>query len=223
MRRGSCENFCRIAKECIIKSKKNYLNWDVLYCLRTGRFIKGEILNVLAKFLTASERFQRNSKALDWYFPTRMNSTAIEHRKDPEVFLQKHKVVDDFMGKLSVCKRIYVRVNKRNPAIELLSWDKRLQISVGVARALAFLRTSDRKVIYRDFKASNILLDVKYNTKISDRIMGTYAYAAPEYITTGHLYMKSDVYGFGVVLLKLLTGLQALDTKLHSGQHNLVD
>ncbi|KAK6258091.1 hypothetical protein SCA6_012565 [Theobroma cacao] len=136
--------------------------------------------------------------------------------------------------------------HERNPAIEPLSWELRLKIAIGAARGLAFLHTSE-KVIYRDFKASNILLDGNYNAKISDfglaklgpaggeshvttRVMGTYGYAAPEYIATagivyptGHLYVKSDVYGFGVVLLELMTGLRALDTKRLSGQQNLVD
>ncbi|KAJ9172564.1 hypothetical protein P3X46_015788 [Hevea brasiliensis] len=145
-------------------------------------------------------------------------------------------LVYEFMQRGSLENHLF----RRNPAIEPLSWDLRLKIAIGAARGLAFLHTSDKKVIYRDFKASNILLDGNYNAKISDfglaklgpsggdthvttRIMGTYGYAAPEYVATGHLYVKSDVYGFGVVLLEMLTGLRALDTKRPSGQQNLVD
>ncbi|KAK1588952.1 hypothetical protein Q3G72_028965 [Acer saccharum] len=129
---------------------------------------------------------------------------------------------------------------RRHPSVEPLSWDIRLKIAIGAARGLSFLHTSEKKVIYRDFKASNILLDGNYNAKISDfglaklgpaggeshvttRIMGTYGYAAPEYVATGHLYVKSDVYGFGVVLLEIMTGLRALDTKRPNGQQNLVE
>ncbi|XP_010935290.1 probable serine/threonine-protein kinase PIX13 [Elaeis guineensis] len=129
---------------------------------------------------------------------------------------------------------------RRGAAYEPLSWSLRLKIAIGAARGLAFLHTSDKKVIYRDFKASNILLDSNYNPKLSDfglakhgptggdshvttRVMGTYGYAAPEYVATGHLYVKSDVYGFGVVLLEMLSGQRALDTNRPSGQHNLVD
>uniref|UniRef100_A0A0E0GB01 non-specific serine/threonine protein kinase n=1 Tax=Oryza nivara TaxID=4536 RepID=A0A0E0GB01_ORYNI len=121
-----------------------------------------------------------------------------------------------------------------------LSWSLRLHIAIGAARGLAFLHSSEKHVIYRDFKASNILLDTQFHAKLSDfglakdgpaggsshvttRVMGTYGYAAPEYVATGHLYVKSDVYGFGVVLLELLTGLRALDAGRPSGQHHLVD
>ncbi|XWS24600.1 hypothetical protein CRYUN_Cryun28dG0117100 [Craigia yunnanensis] len=123
---------------------------------------------------------------------------------------------------------------------EPLTWETRLKIAIGAAQGLDFLHTSEKSVIYRDFKASNILLDGAYNAKLSDfglaklgpingnshvttRVMGTYGYAAPEYVATGHLYVKSDVYGFGVVLLEMLTGLRALDTNRPSGEHNLVE
>ncbi|KAM1024002.1 hypothetical protein ACFX2I_037211 [Malus domestica] len=122
---------------------------------------------------------------------------------------------------------------------EPLPWEIRLKIAIGAARGLVFLHTSE-KVIYRDFKASNILLDPAYNAKLSDfglvktgpmngnshvttRIIGTQGYAAPEYVATGHLYVKSDVYGFGVVLLEMLTGLQAVDSNRPSCAYSLVD
>ncbi|XP_031254613.1 probable serine/threonine-protein kinase PIX13 isoform X2 [Pistacia vera] len=120
------------------------------------------------------------------------------------------------------------------------SLENHLFRTIGAAKGLTFLHSSEKSVIYRDFKASNILLDADYNAKLSDfglaklgpingnshvttRVMGTYGYAAPEYVATGHLYVRSDVYGFGVVLLEMLTGLRALDTNRPSGNHNLVE
>ncbi|KAL5752340.1 hypothetical protein ACOSQ2_022847 [Xanthoceras sorbifolium] len=119
-----------------------------------------------------------------------------------------------------------------------LSWDIRLQIAIGAARALAFLHNLEKKVIHRDLKTSNILLDENYNVKLSDfglamrgpfdeeahvttRVMGTYGYVAPEYLI--YIYIKSDVFGFGVVLLELLTGLRSFDANRSHGQQNLVD
>ncbi|XP_057769109.1 receptor-like protein kinase FERONIA [Salvia miltiorrhiza] len=145
-------------------------------------------------------------------------------------------LVYEFMPKGSLENHLLIR----SASIQPLPWDIRLKILIGAARGLAFLHASDRKIIYRDFKTSNILLDEKYHAKLSDfglakigptdsishvttQIMGTYGYAAPEYIATGHLYVKSDVYGFGVVLLEILTGLRAHDHRRPSGQQNLVD
>ncbi|XP_027356615.1 probable serine/threonine-protein kinase PBL11 [Abrus precatorius] len=143
-------------------------------------------------------------------------------------------LVYEYMQKGSLESHLF----RRSP--EPLSWDLRLNIAIGAARGLDFLHTSEKSVIYRDFKSSNILLDGDFNAKLSDfglakfgpingrshvttRVMGTYGYAAPEYMATGHLYVKSDVYGFGVVLLEMLTGLIALDTNRPTGEQNLVD
>ncbi|KAK2365795.1 putative serine/threonine-protein kinase PIX7 [Trifolium repens] len=122
-----------------------------------------------------------------------------------------------------------------------LPWSIRMKIALGAAKGLAFLHEgAQRPVIYRDFKTSNILLDAEYNAKLSDfglakdapegekthvstRVMGTYGYAAPEYVMTGHLSSKSDVYSFGVVLLEMLTGRRAIDKKRPKGEHNLVE
>ncbi|KAK1296265.1 putative receptor-like protein kinase [Acorus calamus] len=121
-----------------------------------------------------------------------------------------------------------------------LSWSIRMKIAFGAAKGLAFLHEAERPVIYRDFKTSNILLDMDYNAKLSDfglakdgpvgdkshvstRIMGTYGYAAPEYIMTGHLTARSDVYSFGVVLLELLTGRKSLDKSRPAREQNLTE
>ncbi|KAK7360577.1 hypothetical protein VNO77_02583 [Canavalia gladiata] len=120
-----------------------------------------------------------------------------------------------------------------------LPWATRLKITIAAAKGLAFLHGAKNPVIYRDFKTSNILLDSDFTAKLSDfglakmgpegskshvttRVMGTYGYAAPEYISTGHLTTKSDVYSFGVVLLELLTGKRAMDKKRPKTEQNLV-
>ncbi|PRQ25184.1 putative transferase, protein kinase RLK-Pelle-RLCK-VIIa-2 family [Rosa chinensis] len=145
-------------------------------------------------------------------------------------------LIYEFMQKGSLENHLF----GRGSVVQPLPWDIRLKVAIGAARGLAFLHTSEKQVIYRDFKASNILLDGSFTAKISDfglakfgpsesqshvttRVMGTYGYAAPEYVATGHLYVKSDVYGFGVVLVEILTGLRALDTNRPSGKHNLVE
>ncbi|KAL5065784.1 hypothetical protein RYX36_027521 [Vicia faba] len=121
-----------------------------------------------------------------------------------------------------------------------LPWSTRMKIAVGAAKGLAFLHGAKKPVIYRDFKASNILLDSDYNAKLSDfglakdgpegddthvstRVMGTQGYAAPEYIMTGHLTAMSDVYSFGVVLLEVLTGRRSVDKARPPREHNLVE
>ncbi|CAM8933056.1 unnamed protein product [Rhodiola kirilowii] len=121
-----------------------------------------------------------------------------------------------------------------------LSWATRMMIALGAAKGLAFLHNAETPVIYRDFKTSNILLDSDYTAKLSDfglakagpqgdethvstRVMGTYGYAAPEYVMTGHLTARSDVYSFGVVLLELLTGRKSVDKTRPSKEQSLVD
>ncbi|GAV89213.1 Pkinase_Tyr domain-containing protein [Cephalotus follicularis] len=121
-----------------------------------------------------------------------------------------------------------------------LSWEVRIKVSTDAARGLTFLHESEQQVIYRDFKASNILLDSEFNAKLSDfglakagptgdrsyvttQVMGTEGYAAPEYIATGRLTTKCDVYSFGVVLLELLSGRRAVDETKVGDEQNLVD
>ncbi|XP_031740036.1 probable leucine-rich repeat receptor-like serine/threonine-protein kinase At3g14840 isoform X1 [Cucumis sativus] len=104
-----------------------------------------------------------------------------------------------------------------------LDWSTRQKICVGIARGLAYLHEESRlKIVHRDIKATNILLDKDLNPKISDfglakldeegnthistRIAGTFGYMAPEYAMQGHLTDKADVYSFGVVALEIVSG-----------------
>lgn len=146
-----------------------------------------------------------------------------------------HRVlIYEYMARGSVENNLFSRV------LLPLPWSIRMKIALGAAKGLAYLHDAEKPVIYRDFKTSNILLDMDYNAKLSDfglakdgpvgdkshvstRIMGTYGYAAPEYIMTGHLTPRSDVYSFGVVLLEILTGRKSLDKSRPAREQNLTD
>ncbi|XP_021320962.1 serine/threonine-protein kinase RIPK-like [Sorghum bicolor] len=143
-------------------------------------------------------------------------------------------LVYEFMTRGSLEKHLFKKYAASLP------WSTRLKIAIGAAKGLAFLHEAEKPVIYRDFKTSNILLDSDYKAKLSDfglakdgpeddethvstRVMGTQGYAAPEYIMTGHLTAKSDVYGFGVVLLELLSGRKAVDKTRPAREQSLVE
>ncbi|CAA7405643.1 unnamed protein product [Spirodela intermedia] len=105
-----------------------------------------------------------------------------------------------------------------------LTWEMRLKIIEGIGRGLLYLHEDSRlKIVHRDLKASNILLDERMNPKIADfglarlfdneqsygntnQIAGTHGYMAPEYVMQGQISTKSDVYSFGVLLLEIVTG-----------------
>ncbi|WVZ66195.1 hypothetical protein U9M48_015453 [Paspalum notatum var. saurae] len=120
--------------------------------------------------------------------------------------------------------------DSENENRKLLTWEQRYNIINGIARGLQYLhQDSQLKVVHRDLKANNILLDANMNPKISDfglarifgrdqtqavtsRVVGTYGYMAPEYLMRGNYSVKSDAFSFGVMVLEIITGRKNNDS-----------
>ncbi|WRX29400.1 Serine-threonine/tyrosine-protein kinase [Theobroma cacao] len=123
---------------------------------------------------------------------------------------------------------------------KLLDWSKRVNIIGGIARGLLYLHQDSRlRIIHRYLKSGNILLDNAMNPKISDfglaktfwgdqteaktnRLVGTYGYMSPEYAIDGVFSMKSDVFGFGVLVLEIVSGKKNRGFSHPDYDHNLL-
>lgn len=139
------------------------------------------------------------------------------------------------MSKGSVEDHLSIRSDKPLP------WAMRLRIAQDAARGLKYLHEEmDFQIIFRDFKSSNILLDEQWNAKLSDfglarlgpseglthvstAVVGTMGYAAPEYVQTGRLTSKSDVWSYGVFLYELITGRRPLDRNRPKSEQKLLE
>ncbi|KAL3720996.1 hypothetical protein ACJRO7_005761 [Eucalyptus globulus] len=121
-----------------------------------------------------------------------------------------------------------------------MTWPIRMKIAIGSAKGLAYLHEEcNPRIIHRDIKAANILLESNFEAKVADfglakfasdadthvstRVMGTFGYLAPEYASSGYLTEKSDVFSFGVVLLELITGRRPVNRTRTFDEDSLVD
>ncbi|XP_062225817.1 LRR receptor kinase SERK2 isoform X1 [Phragmites australis] len=120
------------------------------------------------------------------------------------------------------------RLRERKPDDPSLEWETRARIALGSARGLSYLHDHcDPKIIHRDVKAANILLDEDFeavvgdfglaklmdykDTHVTTAVRGTIGHIAPEYLSTGKSSEKTDVFGYGIMLLELITGQRAFD------------
>ncbi|XP_010918688.2 serine/threonine-protein kinase PCRK1 isoform X2 [Elaeis guineensis] len=144
-------------------------------------------------------------------------------------------LVYEFMPNRSVEDHLSARCAKPLP------WAMRLRTALDAARGLTYLHEeTDFQIIFRDMKTSNILLDEHWNAKLSDfglarqgpaegqshvstAVMGTIGYAAPEYIQTGRLTAKSDIWSYGVVLYELITGRRPMDRNRPRAEQKLLN
>ncbi|XP_039127371.1 receptor-like serine/threonine-protein kinase NCRK isoform X1 [Dioscorea cayenensis subsp. rotundata] len=126
---------------------------------------------------------------------------------------------------------------------EPIDWETRVAIAIGAAKGLEYLHEAAApRILHRDIKSTNILLDDKYRAKITDlgmakrlmadditsctnspaRMLGTFGYFAPEYAIVGKATLKSDVFSFGVVVLELITGRQPIQKSSNKTHESLV-
>ncbi|KAK7396343.1 hypothetical protein VNO78_17273 [Psophocarpus tetragonolobus] len=221
----------RFAFDDVKKATRNFHRDNIIGSGGYGNVYKGMLLDGSP---VAFKRFKNCSVAGDASFTheveviasvRHVNLVTLRGYCTATTNLEGHQriIVTDLMENGSLYDHLFGSAKKN------LSWPIRQKIALGTARGLAYLHYGAQpSIIHRDIKASNILLDHKFEAKVADfglakfnpegmthmstRVAGTMGYVAPEYALYGQLTERSDVFSFGVVLLELLSGKKALQT-----------
>ncbi|XP_052290771.1 receptor-like serine/threonine-protein kinase SD1-8 isoform X1 [Citrus sinensis] len=208
--------------ETIVRATDNFTDYNKLGQGGFGIVYKGRLLEGQE---IAVKRLSRNSGQGIEEFKNEVRLIAkLQHRNLVRLLgccveMDEKMLVYEYMENRSLDSVIFDKARS-----SILNWQRRFNIICGIARGLLYLHQDSRfRIIHRDLKASNILLDKEMTPKISDfgmarifggdqteqntkRVVGTYGYMSPEYAMDGLFSVKSDVFSFGVLLLETVSG-----------------
>ncbi|KAM0889601.1 hypothetical protein ACQ4PT_027561 [Festuca glaucescens] len=221
-----------IAVQVLRSATKNFAQDNVLGRGGFGVVYKGVLHDGTMIAVKRMESSVISNKALDEFQAEIAILTKVRHRNLVSILGysiegNERLLVYEHMSNGALSKHLFQwKVHDLEP----LSWKKRLNIALDVARGMEYLHTlAQQCYIHRDLKPANILLGDDFRAKVSDfgllksapdgnfsvatRLAGTFGYLAPEYAVTGKITTKADVFSFGVVLMELITGMTAIDER----------
>uniref|UniRef100_A0A0D9ZSP9 non-specific serine/threonine protein kinase n=1 Tax=Oryza glumipatula TaxID=40148 RepID=A0A0D9ZSP9_9ORYZ len=219
-----------IAVQVLRGATKNFTQDNVLGRGGFGVVYKGELHDGTMIAVKRMEAAVISNKALDEFQAEIAILTKVRHRNLVSILGysiegNERLLVYEYMSNGALSKHLF---QWKQFELEPLSWKKRLNIALDVARGMEYLHNlAHQCYIHRDLKSANILLGDDFRAKVSDfglvkhapdgnfsvatRLAGTFGYLAPEYAVTGKITTKADVFSFGVVLMELITGMTAID------------